>query len=188
MMRDSTPEIMPVPKALNKNASEQVHSVNAIKRPMTKAGKMVTFVNSGRKSTSSPDPLLKGKSSVQTDPSLADGASEAPALQNKGRRGAIAAASNPDGTGAGGGQALLNSYQRTRKQKKKEYVLEDVDDDAKREGMLIQHPDMLKQEARDYLLIGRVVKRNCRPLTIAEAKHLQRNNVLFKLDAEIRDL
>ena len=54
--------------------------------------------------------------------------------------------------------------------------------------MVVQHPDMLKQEPRDYLLIGRVVKRNCRPLTIAEAKHLQRDNVLFKLENEIRDL
>ena len=62
------------------------------------------------------------------------------------------------------------------------------DEPEDREGLYVQHPDMLKQEPRDFLLIGRVVKRNCRPLTIAEAKHLQRNSVLFKLDAEIRDL
>ena len=67
-------------------------------------------------------------------------------------------------------------------------MIDEQDEPEQRLGMLIQHPDMLKQEPRDYLLIGRVVKRNCRPLTIAEAKHLQRNNVLFKLDAEIRDL
>ena len=64
----------------------------------------------------------------------------------------------------------------------------DQDEPEDRVGMVVQHPDMLKQEPRDYLLIGRVVKRNCRPLTIAEAKHLERNNKLFKLEEEIRTL
>ena len=69
--QDSQPEI-PVPKALTKNTSEQVSNPNQLRKPMTKSGKSVTFVNNEkRKSIGSPD-ILKGKSSIQTDASLAD--------------------------------------------------------------------------------------------------------------------
>ena len=182
--QDSDP-IVPVPKPLNKNMSEQVSNPNMLRKPMTKSGKMVTF-NDKRKNTAASPDLLKGKTSMQTDASMTEFSGEGQNHKNVGRRGAIVSV-DPQGTG--GGQALLNSYQRTRKKSnKKDYLIAEQDEPEDREGMLVQHPDMLKQEPRDYLLIGRVVKRNCRPLTIAEAKHLQRNNVLFKLDAEIRDL
>ena len=59
---------------------------------------------------------------------------------NMGRRSAIVAPDN----NVGGGQALLNSYQRTRKQKKKDYLIDEQDEPEDREGLLVQHPDMLK--------------------------------------------
>lgn len=123
--------------------------------------------------------------SIQTDKSLQDISPDE--SKSKGAGGALSPADAVRDPGA----FIQQSYQReTRKRaKKKDYqVLEAQDEPEDREGMVVQHPDMLKQEPRDYLLIGRVVKRNCRPLTIAEAKHLKRNDVLLKLESEIRDL
>ena len=53
---------------------------------------------------------------------------------------------------------------------------------------MIFHPDQGKTDPKEYLLIARVVKRNCRPLTVAEVKHQQAQNVLFKLNHEIKTL
>ena len=76
------------------------------------------------------------------------------------------------------------------KHKKRREPYKEVKRDAPENphGIYIQHADASKQEPRDFLLIARVVKRNTRPLTIAEVQHQQRQNVLFKLDNEIRDL
>ena len=122
--------------------------------------------------------------SIQTDKSLQDISPDE--SKSKGAGGALSPADAVRDPGA----FIQQSYANTRKKaKKKEYVEKPAPDEPEdREGMVIQHPDMLKQEPRDYLLIGRVVKRNCRPLTIAEAKHLKRNDVLLKLESEIRDL
>ena len=49
----------PVPKALNKNLSENVSNPNTLRKPMTKAGKMVTFNDKRKSSVGSPE-LLKG--------------------------------------------------------------------------------------------------------------------------------
>ena len=68
--QDSDP-IAPVPRALNKNHSEQVSDPNMLRKPMTKSGKMVTFNDKRRGTVGSPD-LLKGKTSMQTDPSMAE--------------------------------------------------------------------------------------------------------------------
>jgi len=67
-------------------------------------------------------------------------------------------------------------------------VLKDEDDEPPKQGKFILHKDTGKPDPRDFLLIARVVKRNCRPLTVAEVQHQQRQNVLFKLDTEIRTL
>jgi hypothetical protein len=47
---------------------------------------------------------------------------------------------------------------------------------------------MIKQDPRDYLLIGRVVLKKQRPLTEAEIKHKQREALLEKLNYEIKVL
>ena len=124
--------------------------------------------------------------SIQTDKSLQDISPDE--SKSKGAGGALSPADAVRDPGA----YIARSYQReaTRKRKSKgpAYKVDQQDEPEDREGMVVQHPDMLKQEPRDYLLIGRVVKRNCRPLTIAEAKHLKRNDVLLKLESEIRDL
>jgi hypothetical protein len=45
---------------------------------------------------------------------------------------------------------------------------------------------MIKQDPRDYLLIGRVLLKKQRPLTEAEIKHKQREALLEKLNYEIK--
>jgi hypothetical protein len=44
------------------------------------------------------------------------------------------------------------------------------------------------QAPRDFLLIGRVQKRNTRPMTVGEIMHRDRQSTLQKLDLEIRNL
>ena len=48
-----------VPKGLSKNNSENVSNPNTLRKPMTKAGKMVTFNDKRKSSVGSPE-LLKG--------------------------------------------------------------------------------------------------------------------------------
>ena len=58
---------------------------------------------------------------------MAEFSADGQSHKNVGRRGAIAVTETP--ATVGGGQALLNSYQRTRKQsKKKDYVLSEVEE------------------------------------------------------------
>lgn len=85
-------------------------------------------------------------------------------------------------------KAIESSYTKTKAKKKGVFKEMKKDEPENQTGRYIHHPDASKQEPRDFLLIARVVKRNCRPLTVAEVKHKQRANVLFKLDNEIRSL
>ena len=64
-----------------------------------------------------------------------------------------------------------NQATKARKTKAQYHTKTGIDAPDEREGVYIQHPDASKQDPRDYLLIARVVKRNTRPLTIAEVQH-----------------
>lgn len=46
------------------------------------------------------------------------------------------------------------------------------------EGVKINQPDYIRQEPRDFLLIGRIQKRNTRPLTVAELAHRDRSDTV----------
>ena len=83
---------------------------------------------------------------------------------------------------------IEKSYKQTRLDRKKPFKEVKKDEPENQAGILIQHPDSTKQDPREFLLRARVVKRNCRPLSVAEVKHQKRENVLFKLDNEIRDI
>ena len=54
-------------------------------------------------------------------------------------------------------------------------------------GVVIDTADPVMHAPRDYLLIARVVKRNCRPLTVAEVKHEEREHMIFGLNQQIKE-
>ena len=56
------------------------------------------------------------------------------------------------------------------------------------EGTLIVDPDHIRQEPKDFLLIGKVQKRNTRPLTVNELAHRERELTVIKLQDEIKQL
>ena len=89
---------------------------------------------------------------------------------------------------AGLADVIEKSYKKSKHDRKAPFKEVIKDAPENQVGIKIQHPDMPKQDPREYLLIARVVKRNCRPLTVAEVQHQKRQNMLFKLDNEIRDL
>ena len=76
----------------------------------------------------------------------------------------------------------------SKKSSKRREVFKEIKRDAPENpnGIYIRIPETNLQEPRDFLLIARVVKRNCRPLTVAEVQHQKRSNILFKLDNEIK--
>jgi hypothetical protein len=73
-----------------------------------------------------------------------------------------------------------------KKKSKKLLLSKDQDAPEEYQGIFIKHPDMIKQDPRDYLLIGRVLLKKQRPLTEAEIKHKQREALLEKLNYEIK--
>ena len=63
---------------------------------------------------------------------------------------------------------IKDGHKKTKKERDKPFTEVSGDAPVNPEGRMIIHPDASKQEPRDFLLIARVVKRNCRPLTVAE--------------------
>lgn len=75
-----------------------------------------------------------------------------------------------------------------KKKKKSSFLTKELDAPEENQGVFIKNPDMIKQDPRDYLLIGRVLLKKQRPLTEAEIKHKQREALLEKLNYEIKML
>lgn len=55
-------------------------------------------------------------------------------------------------------------------------------------GVVITTPDFVKQEPRDFLLTGRIQKRNSKPITVGEMHHRDRGTAVLKLEDQIRRL
>ena len=85
---------------------------------------------------------------------------------------------------------FANQIVTTSPVKKKKNQLYQVKPQEKpeNEGIIVDSQDFPIQAPQDFLLITRVQKRNSRPLTVGEVHHRARQNALFKLDAEIRNL
>lgn len=61
-----------------------------------------------------------------------------------------------------------------KKKEKKGFITEERDAPEDFKGIQINTPDCFIQAPRDFLLIGRVQKRNTRPLTVGEIMHRDR--------------
>lgn len=83
--------------------------------------------------------------------------------------------------------SLMSSFKQ-KKKKPKSFVEIHQDQPDGYEGYLINQPDYNKQEPKDFLLIGKVQKRNTRPLTVGELMNRDRGVVVSKLESEIKNL
>ena len=74
----------------------------------------------------------------------------------------------------------LMTASRKRNKAKIKSVPGDMPDDFK--GVEVKQPDYNMQNPSDFLLIGRIQKRNTRPLTVSEVEHRERLSTVQKLE------